>query len=151
MLKENPQVYPSLHLNDLFLKAGVYHDFNPFAYQVKNNNTLKEGFPYYLHLNTILKKLSGNYQYKDKMEREIVISTISLAIYFGDTSLVNEIKKVLGFKEDNPVIPTPEKPVYKDSVRYFLRYQFQNLLLAKQLEKQPNPNYVAPAGKIFPG
>lgn len=150
MLKENPQEYPSLHLNDLFLKAGVFHNFNAFDYQIKNN-TLNEGFPYYLHINTILKKLSGNYHYNDRMEREIVISTISLAVYFGDTSLVNEIKKVLGFHEGSPVIPTPENPVYKDSVRYYLKYQLQKLLLAKQLEKQPNPNYVAPAGKIFPG
>ncbi|HEX6428288.1 MAG TPA: hypothetical protein VF008_11400, partial [Niastella sp.] len=37
MFKENPQGYPSLHLNDLFLKAGVYHDINPFAFQKKNS------------------------------------------------------------------------------------------------------------------
>ncbi|HJT73478.1 MAG TPA: hypothetical protein VJ720_05655, partial [Chitinophaga sp.] len=149
MFNADPQHIPSLQLNELFAKAGVYHSFSPFP-QTKAS-ALNDSIPYYLHIKTILKELPDNDIYPNKTIRETVISTIGLAAYFGDTALTNGVKKALGYNEDDPVVPSEERPVYKDSVRYFLKYTLQNLLFARKMEKEPGAYYVAPAGKVFPG
>ncbi|WP_157309550.1 M60 family metallopeptidase [Chitinophaga tropicalis] len=150
MFSADPQSSPSLHLNELFTKAGVYHSFNPSEHT--KASALEDSIPYYLHINTILKELADNdTHYQNKGIKDAVTSSISLAVYFADTSLTNEIKESLGYSEDNPIVPSEESPIYKDRVRSFLKYELQSLLFARKVGKAPNPYYIAPASKIFPG
>lgn len=150
VFEKDPENLSVLRLNELFLKAGVYHGFNPFPVK---NGALNDIPPYYLHINSILQKLSGDLHFKSRMEGESVMSTVSLATYYGDDPIIAAIKKALNYQEGRPIIPTTEKPVYKDSVRQYLTFQVQNLLLEKRMEKDPdfNKTYIAPASKTFPG
>lgn len=152
VFEKDPENLSVLRLNELFLKAGVFHGFNPFPFQVKNG-PFTDSLPYYLHINSILKKVTGDLHYSTRSESETVISTVSLAIYYGDDPIIAAIKKTLAYQEGRPIIPTTEKPVYKDSVRQYLTFQVQNLLLEKRMEKDPdfNKTYIAPASKTFPG
>lgn len=153
IISQNKLDYYELHLNTLFKKAGCYH-IAALIDPVENNYQLNIGaIPPYLHISTLLEAFKSPGFTMKKEELEAYANTIRVCLSDNKQSslLTNRILNSLGLDSGKVIIPSPQKPVFKSDLKNWLAYQIQQFYRGQQLEEHPNPAYIDPASKIFPG
>jgi len=140
-------------INKLFIKAGLYNVYLSFA-PADNQDRLQIGaIPPYLQITTLLEAAGEPHFSPALNEMDAYTSTISNYLYHNDDTAATfrKIQKMFGPPAQGPVIPTPEHPLAKWNPKEFLTYSVQENLVSKQLISHPDPGYIHPASKTFPG
>jgi hypothetical protein len=153
LMKQYKFDYYTLYINQLFLKAGLYHTSEKFAIN-DNKGLLNTGeIPAYMHISTLLKSLKAHGLVPPKDEVGAYSSTIANYLFNNSDSATTfqEIDSLFGSPTNRLIIPSESSPVVKSDAKNYLAYQIQEFLNMRQSSIYPTQNSINPASKDFPG
>jgi len=153
VMHQQDTYYYLVHLNDLFIKAGLFHVYMSFQAEDNQGRLQTDNIPPHMLIGTLLDAAEDPHFHAPANEAGLYASTITNYLYHNDDTAATykKIKKIFGPSGQEPIIPTPEHPVSKWNTREFLRYTVQETLSAKQMHLHPDPAYIHPASRTFPG
>lgn len=159
-LSDNQIKFPNqglwLSLNPLFQKMGIFQITDPDVLHAYRGFLNTGKAPLYLSIDGIIESIkANNYPREGKHYYENNAFFYNLYIATGvnpeDAPVIKRLKKVIHFNRDSLIVPTPANHVSQNLFGNYLNYYVQQLLINKQLNAKPEPDYIAPASKTFPG
>ncbi|WP_158829437.1 M60 family metallopeptidase [Mucilaginibacter lacusdianchii] len=141
--------YYDANLNQLFMKAGLYH-LSMFVTPDGSNNDLNmHHLPPYLHIVPTLAQVKKPGFVLDG----IYASTI--ANYLNNNSDTTTLSRSIADWFSPPrqplIVPSLAHPVSQSDTKTYFTYKTQKFLAAQQQTRHPLANYVDPDSKEFPG
>lgn len=151
ILNQQKVPYFEMGLNQLFMKAGMFHASSIVKPDDKKGGLTTNPIPAYVHITSLLNAFKTPGFVPPAAEADSYSSTIANYLFNNpDTSAISNKIRAL-FRSQAPIIPSPQHPLSKNDVKTMLTYRVQNYLEAQRQQSHPDTGYIHPASKIFPG
>lgn len=152
ILTQQKVPYFEMGLNQLFMKAGMFHISSIAKPDDKKGWLTTNPIPAYVHITSLLNAFKTPGFVPPVAEADSYSSTIANYLFNNpDTSAIsNKIRALFGSSQAT-VIPSPQHPLSKNDVKSVLTYRVQNYLTAQHQQSHPDTGYIHPDSKIFPG
>lgn len=140
-------------LNDLFNKAGLYPVYMPLG-SVDNTRRLGiDVIPPYLHIRTTLEAIKAPGFTVPASDADMYASTLANYIFHNDDTAATyrEILRAFDTLDHGPMIPMPGNAVIKADTKNYLAYEVQGYLANRKQHGHPDPGFVDPSSRTFPG
>lgn len=144
--------YFEMGLNQLFIKAGLFHVTSIVKPEDKKGRLTTSSIPPYVHISSLLAACKTPGFIPAPADVNSYSSTIANYLFNNadTTAISNEIRSLFANRQE-PIIPSPAHPIFKKDIKTLLAYHVQNYLATQHQQRHSDTGYVHPAGKIFPG
>ncbi|MEI3797023.1 MULTISPECIES: M60 family metallopeptidase [unclassified Chitinophaga] len=144
--------YFDMGLNQLFIKAGMFHVTSTLKPEDKKGTLTTSSIPAYVNISSLLAAFKTPGFIPAAAEADSYSSTIANYLFNNPdtTAISNEIRAMFGNRQE-PIIPSPAHPLWKEDIKNRLTYHVQNYLEMQRQQRHTDTGYIHPAGKIFPG
>lgn len=152
ILNQQKIYFFEMSLNQLFIKAGLFHVTSLLKPEDKKGGLTTSSIPPYVHISSLLAACKTPGFIPAAAEADSYASTIANYLFNNpDTSAIsNEIRSMFENRQE-PIIPSPAHPLWKKDVKNRLTYNVQNYLATQHQQWHTDTGYIHPASKIFPG